>query len=439
MSNSKIIIQNGIIVTLNSNMEIIENGTVVIEGNKIIAVGTNDCLEEQFDKSNYKVIDAKGHIVMPGLVDLHFHSAIGRGYGDNLPLYEYLMQLWYPMIRALTPEDAYWAALCSYSEAIRSGTTCVNDMWRQMESCGQAAIDIGMRAVLSNDVAIPEERLDTLEDNLLLYDNMHGKAEGRIEVYIGIEWLPLASKDLLKEVSKMANELKTGIHIHLNESISEVEICKEKFGRRPTELAYDCGILGKNTVAAHCVWLSDKEIALMAATDTSISHNPSSNAKLGNGIARVPEMLAKNINVGFGHDAAECNNSRDMFEVIKWASLIHKANRVDVSLMPAEDVLRMATQNSAKALKHNTGSIEVGKLADIILIDTKNEHYVPLVLGEDTNIYAHLVYSSCGADVVTSIINGEVVMENRILTKIDQYQVMEKANTAFNRILSKIR
>ena len=165
----------------------------------------------------------------------------------------------------------------------------------------------------------------------------------------------------------LADELGTGIHIHLNESLTEVENSKQRFGRRPTEVAYDCGILFDRCIAAHCVWLSDAEIALMRETGTQISHNPSSNAKLGNGIARVPEMLAAGINVGLGHDAAECNNSRDLFEVMKFASLIHRANRVDPSLQQAPDVVRMATRNGSAALGHETGELTAGKKADVIL------------------------------------------------------------------------
>ena len=165
---------------------------------------------------------------------------------------------------------------------------------------------------------------------------------------MGIEWLPLSSRELLVGARELADSLGTGIHIHLNESLSEVEISKTKLGGRPTEVAYECGILGPDCIAAHCVWLSDVEIALMRETGTQISHNPSSNAKLGNGIMRLPEMLAAGLNIGLGHDAAECNNSRDMFEVMKWASLLHRASRVDASLQQAPDVLRMATRNGAR-------------------------------------------------------------------------------------------
>src|ERR1700727_805166 len=242
-----------------------------------------------------------------------------------LPLLESLEEFWYPSIRALDPETAYWAALSSYLESIKCGVTTVNDMYRQLPDLGRAAHDIGIRAVLSNDVALPEHNLDTLADNKDSYDAVHGLGDGRIEAYVGIEWLPPASPELHREARAPAAELGAGIHVHLNESLGEVKNSKQRFGRRPTEVAYDSGLLGPDCVAAHCVWLTDHEIGLMRETGTSISHNPSSNAKLGNGVARVPEMLAAGLNVGLGHDAAECNNSLDMFEVMKFASLIHPA------------------------------------------------------------------------------------------------------------------
>ena len=320
--------------------------------------------------------------MLPGLVDLHYHTALGKGWSDHLPLWEYLDTCWYPIIRALDDDAAYWAALASYTESIRCGVTTVNDMYRRLDALAAAAEDVGIRAVLSNDIADAEHDLDTLEDNQQAYHANHGKADGRIEVYIGIEWLPLASEGLLRDARAMADDLGTGIHIHLNESLTEVENSKQRFGRRPTEVAYDCGILGRNTVAAHCVWLSDTEIALMRETGTQISHNPSSNAKLGNGVARVPEMLNAGLNVGLGHDAAECNNSRDLFEVMKFASLIHRATRVDASLQQAPDVVRMATRNGSAALGHQTGQLTAGHKADVILVDLQSQMFTPADAGQ---------------------------------------------------------
>jgi 5-methylthioadenosine/S-adenosylhomocysteine deaminase len=226
--------------------------------------------------------------------------------------------------------------------------------------------------------------------------------------------------------------------VHLNESLTEVENSKERFGRRPTEVAYDAGLLGRRTIAAHCVWLSDTEIALMRETGTQISHNPSSNAKLGNGIARLPEMLAAGLNVGLGHDAAECNNSLDMFEVMKFASLMHRAARVDASLQQAPDVLWMATRNGAAALGHETGQLSPGRKADVTLVDTRNVMFTPLAQGNAEQLYSHLVFAANGSAVDTTIVDGRVLMRGRKLLTLDEQEILRQANAAFQRVLARI-
>ncbi|MFN8217893.1 MAG: amidohydrolase [Solirubrobacterales bacterium] len=430
-----IVIRNGTVLTLNDADDVHFGGTVVLEGDRIARVAAAG---EEVDAAGAREIDASGKIVMPGLIDLHYHTALGKGWSDHLPLWEYLQTCWYPMIRALDPEAAYWAALASYAESIRCGVTTVNDMYRQLEALGDAAEKIGIRAVLCNDVATDEHDLDSLEDNAAAFRAKHGAADGRIEVRVGIEWLPLASRELLREARALANELGAGVHIHLNESLSEVEISKKMFGRRPTEVAYEEGILGPDCVAAHCVWLSDAEIALMRETGTQISHNPSSNAKLGNGVARLPEMLAAGLNVGLGHDAAECNNSRDMFEVMKWASLIHRAVRVDAGLQQAPDVLRMATRNGAAALGHETGELSAGRKADVILVETNAPMFTPLMPESVEHVVSHLVFAANGSCVDTTICDGQVLMEGRQLLTVDQDEVVAKANAAFRDVVGRM-
>jgi 5-methylthioadenosine/S-adenosylhomocysteine deaminase len=436
--SERIVINNGTVVTMNDADEVLFGGSVVIEDDRIVDVGSASDVSSRQSEDGARVIDATDKAVLPGLVDLHYHTALGKGWSDHLPLWEYLDACWYPMIRAIDPEEAYWAALASYSESIRCGVTTVNDMYRQLGGLAKAAEEIGIRAVLSNDVADAEHNLDTLEDNKEAFQASNGAANGRIEVYVGIEWLPLASEGLLKDTRALADELGTGIHIHLNESLTEVENSKQRFGRRPSEVAYDCGILFDRCIAAHCVWLSDAEIALMRETGTQISHNPSSNAKLGNGIARVPEMLAAGINVGIGHDAAECNNSRDLFEVMKFASLIHRASRVDPSLQQAPDVVRMATRNGSAALRHETGELTTGKKADVILVDLNSQMFTPLFPENKAHLYSHLVFAANGSCVNTTIIDGKVVYDDRRFTTIDQDEVLRRANKAFTEVVGRM-
>jgi 5-methylthioadenosine/S-adenosylhomocysteine deaminase len=433
--SDRLIIRNGIVLTMNDANDVHFGGTVVLDGDRIEAVLPAG---ESVEANGAREIDAETKVVMPGLIDLHYHTALGKGWSDHLPLWEYLQTCWYPMIRALDPESAYWAALASYAESIRCGVTTINDMYRQLDALAKAAEEIGIRAVLSNDVATDEHDLDTLADNAQAFENNNGSANGRIQVLVGIEWLPLASEELLRDARALANELGTGIHIHLNESLGEVEISMKMFGRRPTEVAYDNGILGPDCIAAHCVWLSDKEMALMRETGTQISHNPSSNAKLGNGIARLPEMLAAGINVGLGHDAAECNNSRDMFEVMKYASLLHRASRVDASLQQAPDVVRMATRNGAAALGHETGQLTPGHKADVILVETNSTMFTPLMPGSVDHVFSHLVFAANGSAVDTTIVDGRVLMEDRKILSVDEDQVIREANRAFQEVESRM-
>ena len=432
--SERIIIRNGIVVTLNEADDVHFGGTVVIDGDRIVEVGE----DVTATTDGARVIDATDRIVMPGLVDFHYHTALMKGWSDHLPLWEYLQTCWYPMIRAVSPEDAYWAALASYSESIKCGVTAVNDMWRQLEALADAAEKIGIRAVLSNDVATDEHNLDTLADNEKAFREKNGAANGRVKILVGIEWLPLASEQLLREARALADDLGTGVHIHLNESLSEVEISKEMFGRRPAEVYYDNGILGPDCIAAHCVWLSDAEIALLRETHTQVSHNPSSNAKLGNGIARLPEFLAAGLNVGLGHDAAECNNSRDMFEVMKFASLLHRAARVDASLGQARDIVRMACKNGNAGLGIDAGELSPGKKADMILLDTQSQMFTPLMPGSKDHVFSHLVFAANGSCVETVVIDGQVVYENREFTTIDEQEVLAQANRAFREVVERM-
>jgi len=433
-----ILIRNGIIVTMDPQRRVIEEGAIVTKDGRISAVGKTDEVSKEMRVD--KTIDAKNKIIMPGLIDLHYHTALARGVSDGLPLGTYLETFWYPKLQNLKPDEAYWAAMLTYGEAIKSGTTTANDMYRHMIKCGEAAETLGIRAVLSCDCADESEKLDTLSDNEEVVRVMQGRANGRIQTRIGVEWVPISSYDFLSKVREVANRNKVGIHIHLNESLGELEASKKKFGKRPVELAYDLGILGPDCVAAHCVWLTQSEIRLLKETATSVSHDPGSNAKLGNGICPVPELQAAGVTVGLGHDDSECNNTVDLFEAMKLASVIHRAHRVDASLMQPQTVLEMATINGAKALQMDKeiGSIEQGKKADLILVDAHKLRLTPVILGKQLNVLSHLVYAAHGDDVDTVIIDGKIVMENRILKTFSEDTIIDKATQACKDVLTRI-
>jgi 5-methylthioadenosine/S-adenosylhomocysteine deaminase len=431
---SSTLIANAIVVTMNDEHQVFFDGAVLVEGDRIASVGTADEVRAKAP-DGASTIDAGGGVVMPGLVDLHYHTAIGRGWSDHLPLAEALFDFWYPIVRAIDPEAVYWAALVSYAESIRCGVTTVNDMYRHIDALAKAADEIGIRAVLSSIVADDEHRLDTLEENAAGHRSSHGAGGGRVEVYVGIEWLPLSSLGLLNDASALARDLDTGIHIHLNESIGEVENAKERFGRRPTEVAYEAGILGPRCVAAHCVWLSDTEIGLMRDTGTHISHNPTSNAKLGNGVARVLDYLRAGINVGLGHDSTEGTNTSDLFEVMKFASLTQRATHMDADLLRASALLPMATRNGGAALGHQTGVLGEGRKADLIVLDLDDPGFTPLIRGNRNQVYSHLAFAAHGRAVRTVLIDGNVVMRDRELVRIDEPEVLRQANDAFVRVL----
>ncbi len=211
-----------------------------------------------------------------------------------------------------------------------------------------------------------------------------------------------------------------------------------RHGLRPTELADACGLLGPDCVAAHGVWLSDAEIALLADSGTFLSHNASSNAKLGNGIARLPKILAAGVTVGLGHDAAECNNSRDLFEVMKFTSLIHRATHTDAALLPASEVLRMATVNGAEALGTGGGAVTAGATADLTIVDLDDFAFAPLQLDDAAQLVAHLVYSAGGSNIGAVVVDGRVVCRDHVLTQVDEHEVRKNANRCFARVLEKV-
>ena len=433
MLPERLVIANGTVVTLNDADDVHFGGSVVIEGDRISQVA-----DGSVPSDGARVIDASDMIVMPGLVDFHCHTALAKGWNDGMPLRDYLERFWYPMVRALDPETAYWAALATYSESIRCGVTAVNDMYRHLDSLADAAERIGIRAVLSNVVAADEHGLDTLADSEAAHRRNNGAAAGRVAVAIGIEWLPLSTEALLRGARGLADTLGARIHMHLSESKAAVEMSIDLFGRRPAEVAYDCGLLGPDCVAAHCIWLSERERDLLVETRTNVSHQPTSNAWGGAGIAPVVELVGAGLNVGLGHDSAEGNNSCDMFEVMKFAALLQRIAHLDPTVGKARDIVRMACRNGNRGLGIDAGELSPGKKADLILVDTRSQMFTPLMPGSADHVFAHLVLAANGSCVDTVIVDGRVIYENREFTTIDEQEVLREANRCFRETVARL-
>ncbi|KAI0471522.1 n-ethylammeline chlorohydrolase [Xylariaceae sp. FL0804] len=460
------IITNATVLTLDEHDTFFYPGYVEIRGDKIHSLGPqSQCPDvaaaitaaardgpEPATAELIELIDGTDKLVMPGLTDLHFHTSIAKGYEDDLPLWEYLDEVWYPCVRAMTPARARLAALHSYAAALKSGTTCVNDMYRQLPSLAAAARRVGIRAVLSGDVAAPEHGLDSVADNVAAFRELHrphhdgaADADGRVKVWMGLEWLPLADEGLLAEVARAKRELRTGLHLHLCESRSELADCAARFGgRTPTRVAYDAGLLGPDTVAAHCVHLSDGDIELLARTGTHVSVNSGSNAKLGNGVARLGALGAAGVNCGMGVDACECHNSTDMFEEMKITSYMQRALHEDAALGRPAQMLRMATSNGARALGVDAGVLAAGKKADVILIDLKKDMMFTPLLKEPAEsrrkqLESHLVFGCNGTAVQTVIVDGQIVVRDRVVLGIDEEAIRLEIDQTFAALVGDIK
>jgi len=424
---SRLVIHEGIVVTMDEDDTVIAKGSVVIEHDRITWVGPSSEVTLQ---PTDEVVDASRTVVTPGLVNLHYHVDLGKAAGESnehKPMWDLLFDDWYPFLGQLTEEEAYWATVASYAESIKNGTTTVNDMYVLSPARARAARDIGMRAVLSNEIATPETGIDTVSDNIASFQQIGAEKDALVRAFFGIEWLPCASPEILLETRQAATELGTGIHIHLNESLSEVEDSLSRFGKRPTELAYELGFLGPDVVAAHCVHLSDDEIRMMAETGTHISHNPGSNAYLGNGIARANDFRAAGINVGIGTDAGFCS---DMFEIMRWAAYLHRATTRDVLARSSAESLVMATRNGSTALGQSTGTVASGMKADLMLVDIDDVKFAMMDRTNGGEVIEFIVNQANGSDVATTIIDGEIVMRDRVLTKVDEAEVQEKVAEA---------
>jgi 5-methylthioadenosine/S-adenosylhomocysteine deaminase len=427
-----IIIKNGYILTMDSYE--LTQGVVVIENGTITEV--SESTEQDADQ----IIDAKGSVVMPGFVNTHIHTGMTllRGYADDFPLDEWLKNYIWPAEEHLTDEDAYIGTKLACLEMIKSGTTSFADMYINIDKVAQAVNDSGMRAALSyrmieaGDEGKGKSELDT---NKSFINNWNGEGEGRIITMYGPHAPYTCSEGFLSKVKKEANHDRVGIHIHVLETESELNQMKQQYGMCSINLLDRLGFLGPDVLAAHCVWLSDDDIEILRARGVHVSHNPVSNMKLASGVAPVPRMLDRGVNVSLGTDGcASNNNNLDMFEEMKTAALLHKVESLDPTVLPAHQVLEMATTSGARALGIKSGVLREGYNADVIIVDMDKPHLTPVY-----DIHSHLVYSASGSDVSTTIVDGRILMQDYEVVCMDEQDVLERARTAAAGLLERAK
>lgn len=407
------LIKNVNLVPMDDKNEVIKNTNIYIQNDKIIHIG-----EIREDIKVERVIDGKNKIAMPGLINSHTHIGMSllRNFADDLPLHDWLTKKIWPIEAKLTAKDVYWGSLLSMVEMIQSGTTAFCDMYFFMNQVGDGLEEAGIRGVLTRGLIEDEESQAKLDETRQLFKEYHGKGNGRIKVMVAPHSPYTCSPDFIKESFKLAKELNTGIHIHLSETKKEVEDSFNLHGKSPIRHVYDLGLLDIHTIAAHCVHADSDDINIMKEKNVIPVNNPGSNLKLASGFAPVAEMLKKGIPVALGTDGSSSNNNLNMFEEVNLAAIVNKAVNLDAVSVPAMEALRMGTINGAKALdwEKEIGSIEVGKKADLILIDTDKPHLYP-----HHNIISSLAYGAQASDVDTVIVDGKIIMEKREIKTLD--------------------
>ncbi|HXG92003.1 MAG TPA: 5'-deoxyadenosine deaminase [Blastocatellia bacterium] len=439
MSES-ILIKGATIVTLDGGNRIL-NGDALVERGRIASL--DPLSSSRADQSVDEVIDARGRVLLPGFVQTHVHlcQTLFRGAADDLALIDWLRKRVWPMEAAHTKESLYASARLGIAELIRGGTTCALTMEtvNHTEAVFKAVEESGFRATVGKCMmdkgeevpeALREQTEESIAESLALLEQWHGRAGGRIRYCFAPRFAVSCTRELLERVARLSREREVLVHTHASENRDEVEIVERETGQRNIEFLNDVGLAASHVVLAHCIHLSDGELEILRATGAHVAHCPSSNLKLGSGIARVPEMLERGISVSLGADGAPCNNRLDIFTEMRTAALIQKAIH-GPQVMPAMTALRMATMNGARALglEREIGSIEVGKRADLILLNLNRLHTTP-----QPNIASTIVYAASASDVETVIIDGRVVMRDGQLTAMNEQEVINEARAEAERI-----
>ncbi|MGE5527526.1 MAG: 5'-deoxyadenosine deaminase [Patescibacteria group bacterium] len=440
-----VLIENALIVTMNARREVLE-GNLLVADDRIQAVGPG----AGGDSPAAERIDARGQVLIPGLVQAHVHlcQALFRGQADDLELLDWLRTRIWPLEGAHDEESIYWSALLGIGELFRGGTTSVIDMEtvHHTASAFAAIGEAGLRALsgkclMDHDAgagvpaALLEDTETALRESLALLENWHGRFGGRLRYAFTPRFAVSCSEGLLRRVGELSRAHGVRIHTHAAESRGETELVERERKMRNVAYLDRLGLATENLILAHCIWLDDEEMGIIREKGVKVAHCPSSNLKLASGTARVAEMLERGIEVALGADGAPCNNNLDQFTEMRTAALVQKLVRGPRAL-PARQVFELATLGGAAAMGQTAeiGSLEPGKKADLALVDLRKLHCSPLAGGD---IYAQLVYQARSADVTLTMVDGRIVYRDGRLTTIDEAGVLREAERQIERVYAR--
>ena len=437
-----LLIKDGMIVTMNYKRDITK-GDIFIENGKIQFIGNNSNIKAD------REINACGRVIIPGLIQTHVHltQALFRGQGDDLELMDWLKKRIWPLEGAHDDESNYYSAKLGIAELIKSGTTTIVDMEsvHHTDSAINAIYESGIRAITGKCMmdygddlpsSIKESTEDSIEESLYLLNKWHMKDNGRIRYAFAPRFVVSCTEELLIRVRDLAKENRVMIHTHASENLGEIEFVMKDRGMRNISYLKKIGLTGPNLILAHCIWLDDDEMKILAETGTKVAHCPNSNLKLASGIAKIPEMMKMGIDVSIGADGSPCNNNLDIFNEMRTAALIQKARLLDSTVMSSEAVFELATLGGAKAvgLEDDIGSLEIGKKADLVILDLENIHTTP---SKEVNLISQIVYSAKSSDVITTIADGKILMEDRKLLSLSEEEIKNNCNRLIGKQIRK--
>lgn len=430
-----LVVTNGTVVTMDQGRRVIPDGAVAIDGGAIVAVGPRAEIATGY--RGRQTLDAGGGIVLPGLVNAHGHApmVLFRGIADDLKLMDWLQKYIFPAEKNNVTADFVKAGTqLAALEMIRSGTTTFVDMYYFEQQIAEACDAAGMRCVAGESlIEFPAPDNKTIPDALAYTETYLKRWAGhpRVVAAVAPHSAYLANPETIKSARALADRYQSPILIHLSESEDEQKTIQERYGKTPTEHLRDLGLLRKGVLGAHGIWLSDSDRAILRDAQVGIAHCPQSNMKLSSGAAPVRQMIAEKMRLGLGTDGAASNNDLDMFEEMMTAALLSKHATGDPTAAPATAVLEMATLGGARALgmEDRIGSLEAGKRADLAIVDVKVPRLTPMY-----DPVSHLVYAAKGADVRHVVVEGKVIMRDRVVLTLDQRAVMARAADLAKRV-----